>query len=434
MITIGLVVGAVVTAFVAQRRIFAERDRADAAERDLLQARGDLGAELVGLRTALEAERRGTAEKVAALTHAREELLATVRESCGEVMDGRGRQLVDHLKAELAAGRTEHEADLERRQRAVEDVVAPIRRTLGEMGETLQRVDRGHQRTNAELGERLRGVVDAQREVRTETASLARALRQPQARGRWGELHLRRVVELAGMTARCDFTEQQRVDGVLRPDLVVHLPGGRDVVTDAKTPIQPFLDACEAEDPVDRDRHLQRYARGVREQVDALAAKDYAAHFPTAPDFVVLYLPGESFFAAAVEADPGLIEHAAARDVLLATPTTLIVLLKTIAQAWQQQTVATEAQAIAHLGRQLHDRLSTYLTHVDLVSKRLNSLVDAQNKAVGSLERNVLPTARRFPALGAVAANRELSEVRPVELTARAVQARELPAPRPEAA
>ncbi len=246
--------------------------------------------------------------------------------------------------------------------------------------------------------------------LRRETASLSTALRKPQVRGRWGELHLRRVVELAGMVDRCDFTEQLTTRGdegaMLRPDLVVNLAGGKQVVVDAKVPLDAFLDACAVEpgsgsdtDAV-RDAHLARHARQLRQHVDTLAAKAYWRALPATPEFVVLFVPGESFLSAALEAEPTLLEYAAAKQVVLATPTTLIALLRTVSYAWTQQTVADKAREIHELGRDLHDRLVTMSGHLDRLGRSLTGAVSAYNRAVGSLENRVLVSARRFHDLG----------------------------------
>ena len=239
--------------------------------------------------------------------------------------------------------------------------------------------------------------------LRRETAALSTALRKPQVRGRWGELHLRRVVELAGLVDRCDFTEQlsARTDGgLVRPDLVVNLAGGKHVVVDAKVPLDAFLDATGADDDVARDAHLQRHARQLRQHVDLLAGKAYWRALPATPEFVVLFVPGESFLSAALEAEPTLLEHAAERLVVLATPTTLIALLRTVAYAWTQQTLADNAREIHELGRDLHERLSTMGGHLDRVGRSLTASVSAYNRAVGSLENRVLVSARRFSDLG----------------------------------
>ena len=451
---LGLVIGGVVGALVV-KRVFASRvaeacarvvdsetecaratAQCAADQQEHLRKEGNLKATLAGLEAELDGVRTTSVEKIELLTQEREDLVAQVKQGAGEVLDARGEQLLKTLTAHLATAQTKSGADLERRQKAVEQVIAPITDTLTRMDKTLEKVELDRRRSHTELSERLRGVVEAEKELRTEAGALVRALRQPHTRGRWGEMHLRRLTEVAGMSDLCDFTEQAHVDDdgrSLRPDMVVHLPGNKDIVVDSKAPLAPYLDACEATDDPGRAAHMKFYARGLRAHVKRLASKSYASQFDSSPDFVVLYLPGEHFFSAAVETDPALIEDALRGCVLIATPTTLLVMLKTVAHTWQQEKVADEAQAIAGLGRQLYERLATYLTHVDLTSKRLNSAVDAQNKAVASLEGMVLPTMRRFPELGAVAADKQLQTPRIISQTAREVQARELVEPLPEA-
>ena len=246
--------------------------------------------------------------------------------------------------------------------------------------------------------------------LRRETASLSTALRKPQVRGRWGEMHLRRAVELAGLVERCDFDEQVRLDahdgaegadpGARRPDLVVRLAGGRSIVVDAKVPLDAYLDATAASDDEERAAHLVRHARQLRSHVDGLAAKAYWRSLADSPDFVVLFVPAESFLAAALDADPGLLEHAAARHVVLASPTTLIGLLRTVALGWSQAALSEQAREVHRLGRELHARLGTWGGHLDQVGRSLNAAVTAYNGAVGSLETRVLVSARRFEELG----------------------------------
>ena len=261
--------------------------------------------------------------------------------------------------------------------------------------------------------------------LRRETQSLSTALRRPQVRGRWGELHLRRTVELAGMVAHCDFTEQhQLAGGSLRPDLVVHLAGGRQVVVDAKVPLDAFLDATAAEEPDERDHHLARHAAQLRAHVDALGAKAYWRALPQAPEFVVLFVPAESFLSAALESDAGLLEHAATRHVVLATPSTLIALLRTVAHGWSHERLASAAAEVQRLGRELHERLATMGGHVDRLGRSLDAAVTAYNQAVGSLEGRVLVSARRFRDLGVT--DVDLAEPRQVESVARAIGAAEL--------
>lgn len=253
--------------------------------------------------------------------------------------------------------------------------------------------------------------------LRRETHQLTTALRRPQVRGRWGELHLRRTVELAGLVDRCDFSEQVRLDdGAQRPDLVVHLAGGRDVVVDAKVPLDAFLDAAAAADDAERDHHLIRHARQVRTHVDQLGSKAYWKALEGAPEFVVLFVPAESFLSAALEADATLLEHAATRQVVLASPTTLIALLRTVAQGWQHEALAEQARAIHRLGVDLHQRLQVLDRHLDNVGRSLNAAVGHYNQAMGSLESRVLVSARRFSELSVT--DEDLPAPRTVELRA----------------
>lgn len=256
--------------------------------------------------------------------------------------------------------------------------------------------------------------------LRRETQSLATALRRPQVRGQWGELHLRRAVEIAGMVDRCDFTEQHRLDdGALRPDLVVHLAAGRSIVVDSKAPLDAFLDAGEAEDDDERAAHLARHVRQVRTHVDQLADKRYWRSLEIAPDFVVLFLPSESVLSAALETDRDLLEFAHARHVVLATPTTLIALLRTVAQGWRHEALAEQTREVHRLGRELHERLGTMSSHLDKLGRSLTGAVEAYNRSVGSLEGRVLVTGRRLGELGDV--DGDLPSPRQVEVTTRAL-------------
>lgn len=251
-----------------------------------------------------------------------------------------------------------------------------------------------------------------------ETRYLSTALRKPQVRGRWGELHLRRAVELAGLVDRCDFTEQVRLDdGAQRPDLVVHLVGRRQVVVDAKVPLDAYLDATSTDDEEVRRAALSRHARQLRQHIDGLSSKAYWRTLSETPEFVVLFVPAESFLAAALDTDPGLIEHAAARQVVLATPTTLIALLRTVAHGWSHEALADQAREIHRLGRDLHQRLGLLSTHLDRVGRSLNTAVGHFNQAVGSYESRVLVSARRFTELSVV--SDDLESPRQVESTSR---------------
>ena len=262
-------------------------------------------------------------------------------------------------------------------------------------------------------------------DLRRETHSLSTALRRPQVRGRWGELHLRRAVELAGLVDRCDFSEQVRLeDGSLRPDVVIHLVGGRQLVVDAKVPLDAYLDATSTDDEAEREVALQRHARQLRSHIDGLSSKQYWRSLPETPEFVVLFMPAESFLAAALTTDGSLIEYATTRQVVLATPTTLIALLRTVSHGWSHEALADQAREIHRLGRDLHDRLGTLNGHLDQVGRSLNAAVGHYNQAVGSLESRVLVAARRFTELSVV--DDELAAPRQVDAAARSVGPTEL--------
>jgi DNA recombination protein RmuC len=279
----------------------------------------------------------------------------------------------------------------------------------------------------SQLRQQVEDVRHSTETLRRETASLSTALRKPQVRGRWGELHLRRAVEVAGLVSRCDFSEQVSVrndDGLLRPDLVVNLAGGKSVVVDAKVPLDAFLDATGADSDEERDAHLSRHARQLRQHVDTLGAKAYWRSLPATPEFVVLFVPGESFLSAALEAEPALLEYAASRQVVLATPTTLIALLRTVAYAWTQEALADKARDIHTLGRDLYDRLGVMGGHLDKLGRALTGAVTSYNKAVGSLETRVLVSARRFAEMEV--SDQELPSPAPVTEAARPLTAAEL--------
>jgi DNA recombination protein RmuC len=328
------------------------------------------------------------------------------------------------LERERAAG-AERALVLEQRERAVEQLLAPLKEQLGRVGVQLQELDRDRREARGRLEAQLRALAETGERLRSETGALVTALRRPNARGQWGQMQLRKVVELAGMVKHCDFTEQAPLgsgDEPLRPDLVVNLPGGKQVVVDAKAPLQGVLDAYEAREQAERERHLREHAAQLRRHVRALADKAYWADLDAAPDFVVLFLPGEHLYGAALEADPALIEDAMARRVLIATPTTLVAMLRAVAYGWQQERVAESARAIAVLGRELHARVAKLAGLLATLGNRLNGAVKAYNEAVGSYEARVIPGARRLAEHGAAAEGRELPALEPVTLAARSLR------------
>jgi len=417
--------------------LVALRPRMRSLSREAAQA-GELERELVRARSDLEHERALAQERLATITDAQERLSASFKALSADALKSSIDQLSELNRAQMSAARAEARGDLDTRRQAVEQLVGPLKEQLGRVDAQLLALDRERRESRGRLEAQLRTLAETGERLRTETGALVTALRKPNARGQWGQMQLRNVVELAGMVRYCDFAEQSPVAGdetTLRPDLVVNLPGGKHVVVDAKAPLQGVLDAYQARDEEERQQHLRDHARLLRRHVKALADKAYWAGLDSAPDLVVMFLPGEHLYGAALEADPALIEDAMARRVLIATPTTLLAMLRAVAYGWQQERVAESAQAISDLGRELHGRLVKLSSLLATVGTRLNSTVRAYNDAVGSYEARVLPAARRFEDHGSVAAGRELPELEPVTISARSVHAAELDAgggePRP---
>jgi DNA recombination protein RmuC len=422
--------GAVLVALRPRLRSLArEAGRARELEGELARVRSDLEQELVRARADLEHERSLAQERLATLTDAQERLSASFKALSAEALQSSMAQLSELARAQLRAVQAEAKGDLDQRRHAVEQLVAPLKEQLGRVDAQLLRLDQERRESRGRLEAQLKSLAETGERLRTETGALVTALRKPNARGQWGQMQLRNVVELAGMVRYCDFAEQSALTGdgtQLRPDLVVSLPGGKHVVVDAKAPLQGVLDAYEAHDEEERQRHLRDHARLLRRHVKALADKAYWAGLDSAPDLVVMFLPGEHLYGAALEADPALIEEAMARRVLIATPTTLLAMLRAVAYGWQQERVAESAQAISELGRELHGRLVKLSGLFATLGSRLNSTVRAYNEAVGSFEARVLPAARRFEDHGSVAAGRELAQLEPVTVSARSVHAGEV--------
>ena len=379
-----------------------------------------------GLQATLEEQRRALEKERLLLAEAERRLTDTFRALSAEALEASGTSFLKLAQQALERYQEGARGDLERRQESIRELVEPMRQTLAKFETQVGEMERRREGAYAGLNEQVRSLAEAQSQLRSEASNLVRALRAPQVRGRWGEVQLKRVVELAGMEEHCDFAEQQTVegaDGRLRPDLVVQLPGGRTVVVDAKAPLAAYLEAVEAADDGARAVHLADHARQVRDHVLALSRKAYWEQLRPTPEFVVLFLPGESFFAAALEQDHELIEMGAERKVVLATPTTLIALLKAVAYGWKQEAVAANATQVAELGRELHKRIVDMAGHVSRLGKQLGAAVDAYNGFVGSLESRVLPSARRLRELEASGAEGPVPEATPVEALPRRLQA-----------
>lgn len=428
---VGLALGALFAGLFARARAAAMAERLAAREdasarlqaetadlrRELELARAALAAG----RTELATERATAAEKIAALTEAQHRAATEFKALSAAALQANNSAFLELARETLGRGRQLADADLEKRQLAIDSLVRPLRDTLAQVETKLAAFDQSRAESTAALGEQLRGLAQTQLALQTETARLAGALRSTAGAGTWGELQLRRVVELAGMSDYCDFVEQSSTTattpggtfetggaaggggggGRLRPDLLVRLPGGQTIVVDAKAPNEAYREAASAPDETLRAAKLAEHAAKVRGHVDALGAKAYWEHFQPSPEFVVLFLPGDQFLAGALSADPGLIERAIAKKVLLATPATLIALLRAAAYGWRQDTAARNAEAISAQARELHDRVAGFLDHFARVAPALENAAKAYNAAVGSLESRVLPAGRRLAELGA---------------------------------
>jgi DNA recombination protein RmuC len=371
-----------------------------------------------------EERARGAAERAALVEG---QLAERFQALSAQALDASTARFLDVAEGRLRAANASASTELETRRAAVEHLVGPLKETLARVEEQLRESDRARIESHAALAEQVAIARHTSEQLRTQTQALVTALRRPEARGRWGELQLRRVVELAGMTARCDFDEQVAVtgpDGMLRPDMVIRLTGGKNIVVDSKVSLAAYLEAAEADDEDGRTGRMDAHARHLREHVDRLAGKAYWAALSPSPEFVILFIPGEAFLAPALERDPGLLEYAFGRKVHIATPTTLVTMLRTAQYAWQQEALAENARAVFDLGHQLYERIAGLGGHVDRLGRNLAKAVASYNQAVGSLESRVLVSARRLAELGVVEAG--LPAPSPVEETARPLSAPEL--------
>lgn len=351
--------------------------------------------------------------KAEALSGAREQMENTFKALASDALRATSQSLLELAGQNLGKFQAEAKGDLEKRQQAFAELIKPIGETLKKTEEQIGEIKKDH----GNISRYLTSMQEAQTQLQSETRNLVNALRRPEVRGRWGEMTLRRLAELAGMVERCDFEEQVQAtgeDGVLRPDMVVHLAEDRTLVVDAKTPLDSYIAALEARTSEEREAHLTQHARKVRERIKELASKRYWNQFKNSPDFVILFIPGDQFLSAALDKEHELQEDALRQKVLLATPTSLMALLKVVAYGWRQIALAENAEQIRALAETLHQRLATFVEHLDRMGRALSQSVDSYNRAVGSLERQVLPAARRFTELG-VQTKKELSTLDPVE-------------------
>ncbi len=371
-------------------------------------------AQAAATQATLDAERRLTGERLEQMNRDQERLVAEFEALAGRVLRTTKEDFLQLATQRWQQAEQSNAAELAKREKAVEQLVAPLRDTLGKVETQLSDLETRRARAEAELSEQVRQMLTNNEKLRSETSSLVNALRAPQTRGRWGELQLQRIVELSGMSPRVDFDEQVSATGDdrLRPDMVVRLAGGKQVVVDSKVSLAAYLEAHESTDPAHAEQRLQAHAKHLRKHVNDLAGKGYWSQFSPAPEFVVLFVPGEAFLAPALERDPALLEEAMAKKVIIATPTTLMSMLRTIAYAWQQEALAHKAQEVFDLGRELYERLGKMGDHVTKLGRSIARVTEDYNKAVGSLERRVMVTARKLNEMEVV--DGELAPLEPL--------------------
>ena len=435
-LVVGLAIGGGLVAFVFAARLNEAQARLATQESELAALRGResaLAVRCASLQTELEKDQALFAERQATLEAARDSFADAFKVISADALAKNNQSFLElaraTLEAQQAAALASAKTDLDKRQLAIGELVAPVKTSLEKFELQIQGIEKSRVDAYATLTEQVRAMAEAQGALRLETGNLVKALRAPQTRGRWGELQLKRVVEMAGMLDHCDFFEQESTtteDGRLRPDMIVKLPGGKNIVVDAKAPLAAYLEALEATDEEEKKRKLLDHARQVRDHLKKLGQKAYWEQFQPSPDFVVLFLPGEMFYSAALEADPSLIEAGVDARVILATPTTLIALLRAVAYGWTQQALTENAERISQLGRELYDRIATVAEHWGRVGKNLGEAVNAYNESVASMERRVLVSARKFRDLKVAGDDKEIRDLNPVEALPREVQAPEL--------
>jgi DNA recombination protein RmuC len=386
-----------------------------------------LHVELAILKAQIKTEQQLEHERQQAANLTLERLKASFDSMAGQSLRSNSESFLQLAREHLGQHQQRATASLGEREKAIEAMLTPIRETLAKTEQQMQRIEKERAESFGSLKTSLESVALGQQALQRETRTLVNALRRPEVRGQWGEMTLRRLAELAGMVEHCDFNEQVSVrtdDGSLRPDMIVHMPDGRDLVVDVKTPLDAYLDAVDAQSDEQRAAAMRRHAHAITERVRQLGAKSYWSQFEKSPDFVILFIPGDQFLSAALAETPSLLEDAIRQDVIIATPTSFVALLKAVAYGWRQMALAQNAETIRGLAEDLYKRLAVFASHLTKMGRNLGTTVDAFNSAVGSLERQVLPGARKFTELG-VRPDREIDMVEPIDRLTREPQIKE---------
>jgi DNA recombination protein RmuC len=409
------------------------RERLTGKESELQKLQESLNAQIIEnrhsreenaqLRAELEGERRAAQERTDSFKQAAEELSEKFKALSRDALKDNNQSFLQLANSTLAKFQETAKGDLELRQSAIDQLVKPLKESLEKVDSKIGELEKTRAGAYSELREQVRGLATTQVQLQAETGNLVNALRAPHVRGRWGEIQLRRVVELAGMLQYCDFDEQTTVvtdDGRIRPDVIIRLPGNRTIVIDAKVPFDAFYESISTKDEAIRSARLKDHARLVRTHIGSLSKKSYWESVQPTPEFVLLFLPGETFYSAALEIDPKLIEDGVSKNVIIATPTTLIALLRAVSYGWRQEQMATNANEVSRLGKDLYDRLRTFTTYFADIGRGLDRALESYNRGVGSLEARVLVTARKFKERGAIAGE-EIEILEPIDKAARAL-------------